>query len=70
MKKVIEKIKDWHRGPYIEPPRDPDIVMMGYHHQPKLARAFDRLVEFWLAHWKFLITTFIAVVALYLTFSK
>lgn len=63
---LIATLREWYRGKYVPPPpNDPDspvvFVSAGHYEQPLGARALGLLGRFWLAHWKWIITTALAV---------
>lgn len=67
----IENIKEWYQGKYI-PPRDNDpdsplfIISPGHYEKPFLAKVLQVLIKFWLNHWKWIVGTILAIVALVL----
>lgn len=66
---LIERIKEWYRGPYVPPaPNDPNSPMvflsLGHHEQPPLAKLLGVICRFYLAHWQWIIGTLIAVFAI------
>jgi hypothetical protein len=65
-KTLTEKIADWYRGKYVPPPEnDPNssafLVSGGHYEQSLLANAIRILATFWLDHWKWIITSLIAI---------
>jgi hypothetical protein len=72
---LIEKIKTWYRGKYIPPPpNDPDsplfIISPGHYEQLALAKLLRAIGRFWVARWKWIIGTAIALAGLILTLIK
>ena len=66
--KIVERIRHWHRGTLL-PPRynGPNSAVVFFqldrYQQPALARVLDVIGRFWLAHWKWIVATAIAVAA-------
>lgn len=60
------KIKEWYRGKPISLESDPDdlfvIYPSVYYKQPILAKIIKYIGDFWLKHWKWILTTIIAVI--------
>ena len=68
--KLIDAIKKWYQGTYVPPPPiDPHdtviIVSMGHYEQPLLAKILGFIGRFYLAHWKWVIGTTIAVISIF-----
>ncbi|WP_057162668.1 hypothetical protein [Lysobacter sp. Root916] len=66
---IIEKLKEWRRGRYIPPPpSDPSnqifFLSLGRYEQPVLAKLLGALGRFYLAHWQWIISTALAVIAI------
>lgn len=57
-------IKDWYIGPYVPGPYHPNIFFAGGHQPHWTARVAQRLAQFWLAHWRFLVSTAVAIAAI------
>lgn len=71
MQRIWDRLLKWHQGVYVPPPpNDPNssivIISAGHYDRPLLARFIDAACRFWLDHWKWIITTSIAIVALVL----
>jgi hypothetical protein len=61
-------LREWYRGKFIPPPpNDPQSMVVfispGHYEQPPLAKFLGTVGRFWSNHWKWIITTFIAVAA-------
>lgn len=72
---LVEWLREWYRGKYVPPrPNDPNssIVMIspGHYEQPVLAKCIGALGRFWLAHWQWIIGTFLAITGLFLTLGQ
>ena len=68
-----KKFSDWYRGKYIPPPKnEPNspivIVSWGHYEKTPLAKLLGIFFKFWIDHWKWIIGTTIAVIALILKF--
>lgn len=66
---VWERLKEWYEGKYVPPPSiDPDssfvIISPGHYEQPLVAKILRVIGNFWLAHWKWIIGTVLAVIAI------
>ncbi len=64
-----QRLRDWYQGKYVPPPpNDPDsglvIISPGRYEQPLFAKLLRTLGRFWLAHWKWIIGTTLAVLAI------
>jgi hypothetical protein len=75
MKGIAERLKVWYRGRYISPPPNHPyssvvFVSPGHYEQPALAKVLGIVGRFWLAHWKWIIGTVIAVVGLYMAGTR
>ena len=67
-KRITKAIREWYQGPYVPPPETrpgSSLVFIGpgHHEQPIFAKGLKIAITFWLNHWKWIITTIIAVVA-------
>lgn len=63
---ISQRIEKWYEGEFIPPDNKPgDLVVrvMGHYERPPLARLIARAIAFYLTHWKWLITTVIALAA-------
>lgn len=65
--RLRDRIQEWYRGPFVAPQNDPSspIIVLGHHEPPVLAKLLGALVGFWLAHWKWLIGTTVAIIAIF-----
>ena len=64
---VWEKIKEWYSGKWVPfVPDDKVFGHLGTIHKHWTARVVQGLVRFWLAHWKFWISTAVAALGLLL----
>ena len=64
---LIDNLKNWYTGKYIQPENDPDsplVSLLGHYEKPFLAKFIKALIDFWLKHWKWIIGTEIAIIAL------
>jgi hypothetical protein len=64
---IVQRVKGWYQGRFVEPhnePNSPVVFLMGHYEQPPLARLLGVLGRFWLAQWKWIIATAIAVIGL------
>jgi hypothetical protein len=66
-KAISDLIREWYRGTYIPPPPNDRnsaliFILAGHYEQPPLAKIMRVIGLFWLNHWKFIITTIIAVI--------
>lgn len=70
---IIKKIKTWYKGELILPSNDPDspIVRLspGHYKRPFPATIICSLIKFWLKHWKWVITTILAIIGLVISLS-
>lgn len=72
---LVEWLREWYRGRYV-PPRlnDPNssivVLSPGRYEQPVLAKCLGALARFWLAHWQWIIGTFLAIIGLFLTLGQ
>jgi hypothetical protein len=62
-------LKTWYRGRYVPPPpHNPYsravFISAGHYEQPRLARLLRRLGQFWMAEWRWIIGTVLAIAAL------
>jgi len=66
MRKVLEIIKKWWEGEYIDSPNDDSsiVILLGRQKYPLIRRILTILTEFYLKHWKWIIGTAIAVIGL------
>ena len=72
-KSVIEKIQQWYEGEYVvyeSDPHSPVIFIGGDYRRHWTAAVARVLVEFWLAHWKWIIGSLIAIAAVVFKVSK
>jgi len=55
-------VGDWYRGRYIRRENDPSssVVFFGHHQQPRFAKTLGAVGQFWLDHWKWIVTTGLA----------
>lgn len=70
-----EQSREWCRGKYIPPrPNDPNspivVISPDHYEQPLLAKCLGALGRFWLAHWQWIIGTFLAIIGLLLTLGQ
>lgn len=76
--KIIEKIKNWYRGQYIPTTTaelfNQPIPGEGHFKPPLFAKMINGTGKFWLKHWQWIITTFIAIIVgslmVYFTYLK
>lgn len=66
---LINKIKSWYQGKFVPPPpNDPNSAIItispGHYEQPPLAKILRIIGHFWLAHWKWIVGTIIAVIGI------
>ena len=66
---LINKVKKWYQGEWIENDH-PVLLTPMFRKRTLLAKTFNALGKFWLKHWKWLITTLVAVVGLIITLIK
>jgi len=62
---IIKKIKKWYKGNLVYQNKDDDTLVRipgSYYEQPPLAKLIKWLGDFWLKHWKWILTTLIAIV--------
>jgi len=66
--KIINKIKTWYQGKRVEVSLPKGIIGIPIVHyvQPPLARFLKAIGHFWLKHWKWIITTAIAIMSAYI----
>jgi hypothetical protein len=71
VRRIAEMIREWYREPYVPPPetRPGSMVVFlgpGHHEQPLFAKGLKIAGTFWLNHWKWIITTSIAVAGIWI----
>jgi hypothetical protein len=70
--KVADRIRQWYRGTLLPPPYSGTgsglvFIRPDRYQQPALAKALGVLGRFWLANWRWIITTAVAALAIILT---
>jgi hypothetical protein len=70
--KIKDTIKNWYRGQRVEIrlPKDMIGLPVVNYTQPSLARFLKVIGNFWLNQWKWIITTTITIIAIYITYLK
>lgn len=67
---LIHKIIKWWEG-YVIPSNDPDLIIFPpYLHRPFLARCWEVISAFYLAHWMWLWTTAIGAATLFIALPR
>lgn len=66
--RLKERIREWYHGPFET--FDSAHIIGGFHNPHWTARIVRTLVEFWLEHWKWIITTVLAIIALVIAAKK
>jgi hypothetical protein len=64
MQRIGKSIRDWYVGPFVPGESVNGWLIPGRHRPHWTARTARRLLAFWNLHWKWLITTALAVGAL------
>jgi hypothetical protein len=75
--RIVQMFKDktfaWYEGRYVPWENDrhsPIVLVGGSYHRHWTARFAHVVVEFWLEHWKYVITTSIAIIGLWIAYRK
>lgn len=74
--KIIQKIKNWYRGSYIQPTLEEIFDRYGttplenHFKPPLLAKILNAMGHFWLKHWQWIIATIIALIGIYLLYLQ
>ena len=73
MKKPLrDVISDWWNGEFVAPENDPSsgLVFVGHHQKHWTSKAAHFVINFWLSHWKWIIGTALALVALIMQMKR